>query len=100
MLRRCSPGLIAAALLLGQTPKYVPPAPEQPIPFSHRVHVSKGLECKGCHPVPEPGDFASIPETGLCMNCHRTVKKESAAIRRLTALREQNKPVEWRRVYR
>src|SRR6266853_1194420 len=65
MFRRFSTGLIVTALLLGQTPKYVPPAPEQPIPF-----------------------------------CHRALKKDSAAIQRLAALHEQNKPVEWRRVYR
>src|SRR5437870_11892754 len=92
--------LIAPTLLLGQVPKYVPPPPEQPIPFSHRAHIAKGLDCKTCHPVPEPGDFAAIPETSTCMSCHRTVKKESAAIQRLAALHEQNKPVEWRRVYR
>jgi len=63
---------------------------EQPIPFSHRAHVSKGLECKGCHPVPEPGDFATTPETGLCMGCHRTVKKDSAAIQRLAELATPN----------
>jgi hypothetical protein len=91
---------IASALLFGQAPKYVPPAPEQPIPFSHRAHLAKGLVCKGCHPVPEPGDFATIPETSTCMGCHRTEKKESAAIQRLAALHEQNKAVEWRRVYR
>src|SRR5215831_14329722 len=91
--------LIATALF-AQTapPKYIPPAPEQPIPFSHRMHIAKGLECKGCHPVPEPGDFATIPETSKCMSCHRTVKKESAAIQRLAALNAEHKPVEWRRV--
>jgi len=92
--------ILIAPTLFAQTPKYVPPAPEQPIPFSHRAHLAKGLECKGCHPVPEPGDFATIPETSTCMTCHRTVKKESLAIARLAALHEQNKPVEWRRVYR
>ena len=92
--------LIAPALLFGQGTKYVPPAPEQPIPFSHRAHIAKGLDCKTCHPVPEPGDFATIPETSTCMSCHRTVKKESAAIQRLAGLHEQSKPVEWRRVYR
>ena len=100
MFARFALVLAAPVLVCGQATKYVAPAPEQPIPFSHRVHLSKGLECKNCHPVPEPGDFATIPATATCMNCHRTVKKESAAIQRLTELHEQNKPVEWRRVYR
>src|SRR6266567_5493544 len=90
---------ITVAVGFGQTKKYVPPAPEQPIPFSHRVHIAKGLDCKGCHPVPEPGDFATIPETSTCMSCHRTVKKESAAIQRTTsssATRNTLPRPEWR----
>jgi len=98
-VRHCWLVAITVAAGFGQT-KYVPPAPEQPIPFSHRVHIAKGLDCKGCHPVPEPGDFATIPETAKCMACHREIKKESPAIQRLAEFHEQNKAIEWRRVYR
>ena len=98
-------GRIAALLLAAaqQTPapKYVPSAPEQPIPFSHRVHASAAkLDCKSCHPVPEPGDFATIPETAKCMSCHRAIKKDSPAIQRLAAFDAAARPVPWRRVYR
>jgi hypothetical protein len=73
----------------------------QPIPFSHRTHAEVArLDCKACHPVPEPGDFATIPETSKCMTCHSTVKKESQAIRRLAEFHNDKKPVPWRRVYR
>lgn len=92
--------LMAAAVVFGQPAKYVPPAPVQPIPFSHRAHIASGLDCKNCHTMPEPGDFATIPETATCMNCHRTIKKESPAIKQLAELHEQKKPVEWKRVYR
>jgi hypothetical protein len=34
------------------------------------------------------------------MGCHRTVKKDSEAIRRLAEFHDGNKPVPWRRVYR
>ncbi|MFN0170215.1 MAG: cytochrome c3 family protein [Bryobacteraceae bacterium] len=81
-------------------PKFVPSPPVQPIAFSHRVHTAAGLECKGCHPVPEPGDFATIPETSKCMSCHRTVKSTSPAIERLAEFHTGGKPVPWRRVYR
>lgn len=97
--------MAAVALGLAQEPpqpraKFVPTPPVQPIPFSHRVHIAVGLQCKGCHPVPEPGDFATIPETSKCMSCHRTLKNESPAIQRLAEFHEANKPVPWRRVYR
>jgi hypothetical protein len=30
------------------------PAPEQPLPFSHKTHVSMGLQCMFCHANPAP----------------------------------------------
>jgi Cytochrome c7 and related cytochrome c/Class III cytochrome C family len=75
-------------------------APEQPIPFSHRAHVKAGLECKGCHPMPDTGEFATIPETAACMSCHDTVKTDSAGVRKLAEFHKAGKPVPWRRVYR
>ena len=96
--------LLVAVAATAQEPKppakYSPPPPVQPIPFSHRAHMSAGMACKNCHPVPEPGDFATIPETAKCMTCHATIKKESEAIRKLAEFQSQNKPVPWRRVYR
>ena len=98
--------LLAACVAAAQEtappkPAFVPTPPVQPIPFSHRAHISTAkLECKSCHPVPEPGDFATIPETAVCMNCHRTVKKDSPAIQRLAEFHDAAKPVPWRRVYR
>ncbi len=82
------------------TPRYLPPAPVQPIPFSHRLHAQQKLECRACHPVPEPGEFATLPETARCMSCHQSVKKESAAVQRLAEYHAAGKPVPWRRVYR
>ena len=35
--------------------KRLPEAPEQPIPFSHRLHISNGLKCAECHPTPTQG---------------------------------------------
>ena len=79
--------------------KHVSPAPQQPIPFSHRTHISKGLECKQCHPVPEPGDFAEIAGTGQCMACHTSIKSESPAIQKLAAFQKKGEDVPWEPVY-
>ncbi len=90
--------LIAAA----QVPdaKYMRPAPEQPIPFSHKLHASKGLKCAECHPVPEPGDFATIPKTALCMGCHASIRKDSPHIQKLAGFHAEGKRVPWAPVYR
>jgi len=81
-------------------PKYIPPAPVQPLPFSHKQHVSAGLECRTCHEIPEPGDFAGIPGTAKCMTCHTAIRKESPHIQKLAEYHAKSTPVPWKRVYR
>jgi hypothetical protein len=84
----------------GQTPTYMPPAPEQPLPFSHKLHVSKGLDCKGCHTMPEPGDHATFPATARCMACHVEIKKDSESIQKLAGYHKKQEAIPWKRVYR
>ena len=36
-------------------------SPAQPIPYSHKKHLSFGMRCQQCHPNPEPGDRMTIP---------------------------------------
>lgn len=74
--------------------------PFQPIPFSHKTHVSLKLKCAECHPVPDPGDFATLPKTATCMACHRTIKTDSPHIQKLAALHNEGKRVSWTPVYR
>ena len=52
--------------------------PEQPIPFSHRLHSGElGLDCRYCHSNVEKASHANIPSTQVCMNCHTQIKKDS-----------------------
>src|SRR5436305_1050457 len=47
---------------------------EQPVPFSHQHHVSGlGIDCRYCHTSVETSDFAGIPPTATCMNCHKQI---------------------------
>jgi hypothetical protein len=89
-----------ACLAGAQTSTYVPPAPEQPLPFSHKQHVSNGLQCKDCHAMPDPGEHATFPATSKCMACHVAIKKDSAAIQKLADYHKKGEPVPWKRVYR
>lgn len=92
-------GIVVLAQQPGD-PKMSRPAPEQPIPFSHKLHASQGLACKQCHPIPDPGDFATIPKTAVCMGCHSTIKKDSPSIAKLAAFHAEGKKVPWVPVYR
>lgn len=101
-MRRMIP-LFAALLAAAQVPapRVMRPAPEQPLPFSHRTHISVAkLECKQCHTMPDPGDFAELPVTSTCMACHISVKKDSPHIQKLTAFHKGAGKVAWLPVYR
>jgi hypothetical protein len=87
---------IAAA----QSKSYTAPAPVQPIPFSHKLHVSNGLQCKDCHTMPDPGDMETYPATSKCMACHTTIKKESPAIQKLAEFSKKGEDIPWKRIYR
>jgi hypothetical protein len=80
--------------------KFVPTPVAQPLPYSHKTHIAAGLQCKNCHEMPEPGDFAGIPGTDKCMACHIQIKKESPHIQTLAAYHQKKEPVPWKRVYR
>lgn len=46
-------------------------APEQPVPYSHALHVGQlGLDCRYCHTTVDRAAFAAIPPTQTCINCH------------------------------
>ena len=49
-------------------------AREQPVQFSHAHHVGGlGIDCRYCHTSVENSNFAVVPPTSTCMNCHSQV---------------------------
>jgi len=63
--------LLGAARLPGSNRGY---EPNQPIAFSHRLHVSDlEIGCAYCHTGAEISRHAGIPPMNVCMNCHRFV---------------------------
>lgn len=75
------------------------PAPEQPIPYSHKKHLALGLNCKDCHRNPEPGRLMTFPDTDKCMLCHATMGKEKPAIQQLAGYAKKKQAIAWVRVY-
>ena len=99
MTRRIGFLLLLATASSSQTSTYVLPAPAQPLPFSHKLHAAKGLDCKACHTMPDPGDRATFPVTAKCMACHVEIKKESEAVQKLADYHKKRETIPWKRVY-
>jgi len=75
-------------------------APEQPIPYSHKLHVGElGLDCRYCHANVERSPEAMIPPTQTCMGCHAVVKADSPKLASLRDSWKSGNPVPWIRVH-
>lgn len=95
---------VAGSLALGQSQDQgggaPPPPPQQPIAFSHKVHVGTAkLPCKMCHPNPDPGDNETIVAASVCMQCHSAVAKDNPEVQKLAQYAKSNTPIPWAPVY-
>jgi cytochrome c553 len=79
-------------------------APDQPVPFSHQLHVGQlGMDCRYCHTHVEQSPHASVPASETCMNCHNpqkaNVKGNSPLLAPVRESYLSGKPVEWKRIH-
>lgn len=73
--------------------------PEQPIHFSHRVHVTdKKISCFVCHDGAAKTKYADIPPLQTCMLCHDRIITKHPEIKHLHEHYYKNHPVAWNRV--
>src|SRR4029079_8489151 len=73
---------------------------QQPIPFSHKHHVSDdGIDCRYCHTSVEKSSFGGIPSTKICLTCHSQLFKTTPALAPLHESPQTGKPIEWVRVH-
>ena len=75
------------------------PAPEQPLPYSHKAHLALGLECTLCHTNPDRGRMMTFPDTATCMKCHASFGQNRPSIQKLAAYDKSKTAVPWVRVY-
>ncbi len=75
--------------------------PQQPVPFSHKLHVGElGIKCLYCHAGVERSAHSPIPTVSTCMGCHLVIKAESPRLALVREAYETGKPLEWRRVHK
>jgi hypothetical protein len=100
-------GLVVPAAMVGAlwywgSPRYtdVGYRPEQPVPYSHKLHVGElGLDCRYCHASVEVSPVANVPPTKACMNCHATVKRDSPLLQPVRDSAASGRPLRWVRVH-
>ncbi len=79
---------------------YVGYEPEQPVPYSHRLHAGQlGIDCRYCHANVERSFEAMVPPTQTCMGCHSQVRTESARLAPIRESWETGEAVPWVRVH-
>jgi hypothetical protein len=75
------------------------PAPDQPLPYSHKTHLALGLTCDTCHAGTQAGAQLGIPAAATCMSCHSAVAADRPAIQALARFAAAGDAIPWVRVY-
>lgn len=72
---------------------------EQPIPFSHRVHVeNKDISCVVCHEGAIQTSRAGVPPVETCMLCHEKIIVHHPEIQKIHEHYNNNEPIYWEKV--
>src|SRR5690242_9385247 len=78
---------------------YIGVAQIQPVPFSHRHHVSGlGIDCRYCHTSVETSNFAGVPPTKTCMNCHSQIWTNAPILEPIRESYRSGNSILWTRV--
>lgn len=73
--------------------------PEQPLPFSHRLHANvKEINCVMCHRTVLDSPDAGMPPLETCMLCHQRVIVHYPPIEQLRTAYADGTPISWQRV--
>ena len=74
-------------------------AREQPVPFSHQHHVAGlGIDCRYCHVSVETSNFAGVPPTKTCMNCHSQIWTNAPMLEPVRESFRTGQSLQWTRV--
>jgi hypothetical protein len=70
-------------------------APPQPFPYSHNVHVSKGIQCIFCHAGATRGVSAGLPTKAKCQGCHNNINTDKPALKDWQQYASKHDQIEW-----
>jgi hypothetical protein len=73
---------------------------DQPVPFSHKHHITDdGIDCRYCHTTVETSSFAGLPATEICMSCHSQIWNNAALLEPVRASFRTGESLAWTRVH-
>lgn len=76
------------------------PGIEQPVAFSHRLHVTdKEIDCYYCHPYPGRSINSGMPAVSKCLACHDHIIPQHSEIVKLKGYQTRGEEIPWVRVY-
>jgi len=94
------PALVAFALWRESVWQALGEPVSQPIPFSHKHHVSDdGIDCRYCHTTVETDRHAGLPSSRTCLTCHSQLYTGAAVLAPLHESERTGRPIEWKRVH-
>jgi hypothetical protein len=71
---------------------------EQPIPFSHRVHVNvKNIQCQFCHPYVGHSLNPGLPPVEKCLYCHNYIIAKHPQILKEHRYYDTRTPTPWKK---
>ena len=81
------------------------PERDQPIAFSHQLHVTQnGIACQYCHIYARRSFASGVPPVSTCVGCHGTkemkmVHPESAEVNKMREFWANGEPIPWVKVH-
>jgi hypothetical protein len=72
---------------------------DQPIAYSHKVHIEHGLKCLDCHSGADTGARATIPSVAKCMLCHAKIAVDNPEVKKVAQYAAARREIPWERVY-
>lgn len=74
--------------------------PQQPIPFSHRVHAGvKQINCRFCHSFVNRSKHAGLPTVQKCFFCHKYIIPLHEELLLEKEYLETDTPVPWKQIF-
>jgi len=92
--------VVAYALDRGSYNSDVAVVKDQPVPFSHKHHVTDdGIDCRYCHTTVETSSYAGVPATEICMSCHSQIWSNAVILEPVRASYRTGESLAWTRVH-
>lgn len=68
---------------------------EQPMRFSHKVHIEADMECSTCHETATDLPAAGLPRLRVCTKCHKEIQGKDPEEQKVLEYVTKKKEIPW-----